>query len=198
MRWSVLAVVLAFLVIGPAWGAQDPRQGVSAESLEALLGNQSRLEHLEGRFQQSKYIADLETTLDSSGRFQFDAERGLQWQIVEPVPTRLRITPTEIIEEQDGEEVMRMDVDEQPMTRAISEVFFAIFGGDWDKLTERFRVESVATDGGWHFRLAPRDELLASYLETVELQGTDYLETLTLSESNGDRTRIQLSDVSTR
>lgn len=198
MRAFFLIVALGIAGVAPAWGAQSAGQGTSADSLEALLGDQGQVDHLEGRFEQSKYIADLETTLDSSGRFRFDAEQGLQWQILEPVPTQLRITPTEIIEEQDGEEVMRMDVDEQPMTRAISEVFFAIFGGDWDKLTERFRVESLAADSGWHFRLDPRGELLKSYLDTIELQGTDYLETLILSESNGDRTRIQLSNVVTR
>ncbi len=184
----VLSVVF---MASAAWGG-----GVEGASLlKNLLGEQTSVDFLEGEFQQNKYIADLDATLDSSGTFSFVADEGLRWNIRKPVPTNLRITSNEIVEEQDGEEVMRMDVDDQPMTRAISEVFFAIFGGDWDALAERFTIRPVQEESPWHFELAPKDELLGSYLSSIELQGSEYLEVLILNENNGDRTRIQLNNV---
>lgn len=193
-----VAVAIAFVVglASPAWGAETATS--EASLLQSLLGEQAGVEFLEGDFEQSKYIADLETSLESSGDFSFVTDEGLRWNIVRPVPTQLRITANEIVEEQNGEEVMRMDVDDQPMTRAISEVFFAIFGGDWDKLAERFTVRPIQEESPWRFELEPKDEMLRSYLSSIELQGEDYLEVLILSETNGDRTRIQLNDVKAR
>ncbi len=192
------AVVLASVVFMTSTvRATEP--GVEAASaMENLLGEQARAVFLEGKFEQSKYIADLDAALDSSGHFSFFVDEGLRWNIRKPVATNLRITPNEIVEEQDGKVVMRMDVDEQPMTRAISEVFSAIFGGDWQTLKERFTIRSVHEEAPWTIELEPKNELLKSYLSAIKLQGSDYLEVLILSESNGDRTRIDLNDVKAR
>ena len=194
--WVAVALVPLILMSPLAWSSEPEVEGASV--LENLLDDQGGVDLFEGEFQQSKYIADLDTTLDSSGNFSFVAGEGLSWNIREPVPTNLRITPNEIVEEQDGEVVMRIDVDEQPVTRAISEVFFAIFGGDWRALAESFSIQPQQEDPPWHFKLKPKNELLESYLNSIELQGTDYLEVLILSESNGDRTHIQLNDVKAR
>jgi hypothetical protein len=194
-RFVVILASVIFMA-SAVWASEPDAEDASV--LENLLGDQAGVAFLEGKFEQGKYIADLDTTLDSSGHFSFVTDEGLRWNIRKPVSTNLRITPNEIVEEQDGEEVMRMDVDEQPMTRAISEVFFAIFGGDWDALEDRFSIRSVQEVSPWRIELEPKDELLKSYLSTIELQGSEYLEVLILSESNGDRTRIQLNDVKAR
>lgn len=196
VRQLFAAFVPMLFIASAAWAAAPEAEDASI--LENLLGEQVNVDFLEGEFEQSKYIADLDTTLDSSGTFSFATNEGLRWNIREPVPTNLRITPTEIVEEQEGEEVMRMDVDEQPMTRAISEVFFAIFGGDWEALAERFTIRPLQEEPPWRFELEPKGELLKSYLSSIELQGSEYLEVLILSENNGDRTRIQLNNVEAR
>lgn len=194
---QLVAVFASMLFLAfAAWGTAPEAEDTSI--LKNLLGEQVSVDFLEGEFEQSKYIADLDTTLDSSGTFSFVTDEGLRWNIREPVPTNLRITPTEIVEEQEGEEVMRMDVDEQPMTRAISEVFFAIFGGDWEALAERFTIRPLQEESPWRLELEPKGELLKSYLSSIELQGSEYLEVLILSENNGDRTRIQLNNVEAR
>ena len=191
-KWMVGLSLVASLV-APAWAAETREAGTSA--LQSLLGEQAKVESLAGQFDQSKYIADLDTTLDSSGDFTFDADEGLRWNIQKPVPTQLRITADEIVEEQDGEVVMRMDVDDQPMTRAISEVFFAIFGGNWDKLSERFTIRTLQDGSPWRFELTPKGDMLQSHLSSIELQGEAYLNALILRETNGDQTHIQLHDV---
>ena len=191
-KWMVGLSLVASLV-APAWAAETREAGTSA--LQSLLGEQAKVESLAGQFDQSKYIADLDTTLDSSGDFAFDADEGLRWNIQKPVPTQLRITADEIVEEQDGEMVMRMDVDDQPMTRAISEVFFAIFGGNWDKLSERFTIRTLQDGSPWRFELTPKGDMLQSHLSSIELQGEAYLNALILRETNGDQTHIQLHDV---
>ena len=194
---ALVALLVSMVLMVPVATASEPQENPLAD-LQNLLGEQTSVQSLAGRFEQGKYIADLDTTLDSSGRFEFDADTGLVWDIRKPVPTLLKIRADEIVEEQDGEVVMRMDVDDQPMTRAISEVFFAIFGGDWQALSERFSVRTLQESSPWRFELTPRDELLASRLRVVELRGEDHLNTLVLEETNGDRTEIRLNDVKAR
>jgi len=192
----MVGLSLVASLVSPAWAAETREAGTSA--LQSMLGEQAKAESLAGQFDQSKYIADLDTTLDSSGDFAFDADEGLRWNIQKPVPTQLRITADEIVEEQDGEVVMRMDVDDQPMTRAISEVFFAIFGGNWDKLSERFTIRTLQDGSPWRFELTPKGDMLQSHLSSIELQGEAYLNALILRETNGDQTHIQLHDVKAR
>lgn len=197
IRRCFLVMLAAVVFIAPV-AVQGRAEVEDPSVLKNLLGEPAGIDFLEGEFQQQKYIADLDTTLDSSGTFSFTTGEGLRWNIRKPVPTSLRITPTEIVEEQDGEEVMRMAVDEQPMTRAISEVFFAIFGGNWEALAERFTIRPLQEESPWHFELTPKGDLLKSYLSAIELQGSEYLEVLILRENNGDRTRIQLNNVTVR
>lgn len=190
-------VLVSMLVMASAvWAAKPDTNAASA--VKHLLAEQANADFIEGRFEQSKYIADLDTALDSSGHFSFVVDKGLRWNIRKPVATNLRITPNEIVQEQDGEVVMRIGVGDQPMTRAISEVFFAIFGGNWQALEERFTIRSAREEAGWIIELEPKNELLKSYLSAIKLQGADYLQVLTLSESNGDRTRIDLHDIKAR
>ncbi|GHD48064.1 Outer membrane lipoprotein carrier protein LolA [Marinobacter persicus] len=195
---SNIAAALFFCMVVAMPVAASEGDVASISDLENLLGDQTDVQSLEGSFEQGKYIADLDTTLDSSGRFEFDADTGLVWNIQKPVATLLKISGEEIVEEQDGEVVMRMDVDDQPMTQAISEVFFAIFGGDWQALSERFSIHTLQKEAPWRFELKPKGDMLKSHLKRVELQGKDYLNQLVLEETNGDRTEIRLHDVKAR
>ena len=194
---NIAAALFFCMVVAMPVGASEG-DATSVSDLENLLGDQTDVQSLEGSFEQGKYIADLDTTLDSGGRFEFDADTGLVWNIQKPVATLLKISAEEIVEEQDGEVVMRMDVDDQPMTQAISEVFFAIFGGDWQALSERFSIHTLQKEAPWRFELKPKGDMLKSHLKRVELQGEDYLNQLVLEETNGDRTEIRLHDVKAR
>lgn len=150
---------------------------------------------LVGRFRQQKTLEDLGATLESSGIFSFSAETGLHWHVREPVATELRITREEIVEIQDGEEVMRMATEDQPMTRVISEIFFSIFTGDRDALENYFELSEQGSANRWTLQLSPVDDAVASVMGSIELHGAGTVEEMILRETNGDKTRILLEDV---
>lgn len=150
---------------------------------------------LEGRFRQQKTLEDLGATLESSGIFSFSIETGLHWDVREPVATELRITREEIVEIQDGEEVMRMATEVQPMTHVISEIFFSIFTGDRHALENYFELSEHGSANRWTLQLSPVDDTVASVMESIKLQGAGAVEEMILRETNGDKTRILLEDL---
>lgn len=191
---SLLSVGLLMLALVPAW-AGDSASAVHDD--HPLFDTMMPMEdaRLEGRFRQEKTLEDLDATLESSGIFSFSVEEGLHWQVREPVATELRITREEIVEIQDGEEVMRMATEDQPMTRVISEIFFSMFTGDRDALENYFELTESGSADQWTLQLNPVDDSVASVMSSIELQGGEMVEEMILRETNGDKTRIRLNHV---
>ncbi|WP_152207138.1 outer membrane lipoprotein carrier protein LolA [Marinobacter changyiensis] len=193
---TLLRLLLMLLVVSatPAW-AGDSAATVSEDHPLFNTMMPAPDARLEGYFRQQKTLEDLGATLESGGVFSFSVEQGLHWQVREPVATELRITREEIVEIQDGEEVMRMATEDQPMTRVISEIFFSMFTGDRVALETYFELTESGSADRWTLQLSPVDDTVASVMASIELQGAETVEEMILQETNGDKTRILLEDV---
>ncbi len=50
-------------------------------------------DELQGNFRQEKYLAVIDATLKSSGRYRYRRGESMRWQILEPVQSELLMTP---------------------------------------------------------------------------------------------------------
>lgn len=195
MKTLTCFLLMLFMVTAPPAWAGDSAATASEDHLLFNTMKSAPDARLEGRFRQQKTLEDIGATLESRGVFSFSVEKGLHWLVREPVATELRITREEIVEIQDGEEVMRMATKDQPMTRVISEIFFSMFTGDRDVLENYFELSEYGSANRWTLQLSPMDDTVASVMESIELQGAETVQEMTLRETNGDITRILLEDV---
>jgi hypothetical protein len=149
-------------------------------------------EILEGSFSQEKHLAELDTTLISTGIFTYHRGKSIRWEILDPIRSLLMMTPTALSSKQGDEELMQLDADNNPVARVIGEIFFAVLTSDWEKLAPYFELSGAVEGQRWHAILRPLDQTVAQAFSRIELKGMELLEEIVLHEKSGDRTTIRL------
>ena len=145
-----------------------------------------------GSFNQEKYLASLDATLASNGIFTYQRGKSLRWEILQPIKNELLITPDSIRNRQGDQELMSLDSENNPATRTIAAIFFAVLTADWEKLEPYFELSGSIDEQRWQVILLPTDEVVAQVFSRIELKGEKLLEQVLLFESSGDRTLINL------
>jgi hypothetical protein len=149
---------------------------------------------LRGAFEQRKSVKGFRNPLVSRGEFVVARQRGVLWRTLEPYASSLVVTRDRVLARQaDGTVARRLQADEEPAVRAISETLFALMAADLTLLAQRFQLEGELGKDGWHLALLPRDAALGRWLQRVELEGDRFLRTVRLQEASGDQTQIRMS-----
>lgn len=163
---------------------------VWALSYQQLAVTTEHPDHLEGRFLQKKYLRALDTHIDSAGHFSYDQGQQIIWTTETPIESTMTVTPEGMVSSEGGEDILKLDAQEQPAVRIMNEIFFAVLTANWDRLDEYFTLTGSIEDKHWHAILTPKPQEMRKLITSVELSGSKLLEDVVLHESNGDRTRI--------
>ena len=149
-------------------------------------------DELQGSFRQEKYLAVIDTSLKSSGRYSYRRGESMRWQILEPIQSELLMTPDGLSSRQGNDEILRLDTGGSPGAAIMGEILFALLGAQWELLQKYFELSGNIEGQQWQAVLIPRDAIVAHLFDRVELQGADFLERVILHETGGDITRIYL------
>lgn len=156
-----------------------PATGVAGATLDAdRLAEQLR-GHAPtcGHFSQHRWMADLDTGLDSTGVFRRQGE-ALIWQTLTPVSDRVRLAP---------------DNPDLPLgLKAMLPVLTGLLAGDWQAVDQHFRVRLEGQHDAWQARLTPRDAAVAEWLTGLHVTGGQRVERVRLDFRNGDRLELSL------
>lgn len=134
-----------------------------------------------GTFKQSRWLADFELDLPSSGSFQ-RLDDAIIWRTETPVRTEIRLS-------QDNSEL-------PPGYRLLLPVMSALLGGNWQHLQDHFEIVPDGDLTSWSAQLTPRDSRVAATLPLIEVTGGHHLGTIAMSFADGDRLSIDLSPAS--
>lgn len=190
---------------GPAaclvlWWAVAMCGAAAADAKPGIAEISAQLERnpvLRADFVQERKLRLLDRPLISQGRMLFVSGQGVLWQVVEPLPAELLVTPEEIMELKDG--AMRpAAMGDHPIFRALADVFVAALSGDLDQLQESFELMPVKTAQGWRLTLTPRVSDLKDMISEIVLDGGSFVEEIRIAETSGDSTVIQLGDFRTQ
>ena len=160
---------------------------LSVEQLNKVVASP---EQLHGEFKQSKYLKDLDVTLDSSGVFSYTRAESIRWETLEPIKNLLLMTPERISSSHNGQETMMLEAKSNPTVMILSDVFFAVLTANWGKLTTYFSLSGTLNQQQWHVDLIPTDAAIMQAIRRVEIEGDSLLKQLVFVESNGNRTVI--------
>ncbi|MGR2739526.1 LolA-related protein [Billgrantia sp. Q4P2] len=170
MRLSQRMCVVLCLTAPAAVGA-TPNDAALAERLAAHAPQC-------GRFEQSRWLADLETRLDSRGHFQRH-EDGLVWQTTAPVNDRV---------------VLSEDNDDLPRGfQVVAPVFSGLVSGDWRALERHFTIELSGELEEWQANLTPNETAVAERLTQLRVSGSRQVERVELEFTDGDRLDLTLT-----
>lgn len=166
---------------------------LSFEQLENITKNPTGLE---GQFVQEKYLAALETSFISSGKFSYQRGVSVRWETLKPVQSEMLMTPEAISNTQGGRELMRIETKSNPAVTLFNEMFFSVLTAEWQKLSAYFELSGKVEDGYWRAELLPVDKTVKQVISRVELKGEALVHEIILYEGSGDRTTIHFSDLS--
>jgi len=148
---------------------------------------------LRGSFEQSKQVAGFKKPLLSRGDFLVARERGVLWRTQQPFAGVLKLTRDEIVATQGGEVAFRLDAGKEPSVRVINGLLFSLLNGDVSGLAEHFRIEGETSGRSWRLLLTPKQAALAKLMAKVEMAGDQYVRSIQIDETNGDKTGIRFS-----
>lgn len=150
----------------------------------------------QGEFVQHKQLTNLPLPLTSSGHFAI-APQLLLWTTTEPFVSQLRFDNSGVSQWEDGVQVWQMSAADQPMVATLGNLLTAIVAADWLQLQQTFQLESASPVGEqcWQAVFKTQQNILARVIDQLQLSGCSAVESVILSERNGDITRIQLSAV---
>jgi hypothetical protein len=149
-----------------------------------------------GRFVQRRYLADLAQPLQSSGRFLFAREAGIEWHTELPFDSQFLLAESGITQRDEGGVTLSIKAAEQPALAVVSRVFFALFALDIGALSHDFELYGEPRGAGWVLGLKPRAEALGSVFRQAVVSGGATVERVVLEDGNGDRSEILLQGVS--
>lgn len=169
--WPIALPLLLLLVLA---GLPANAQTTDAELVNHLRSNAPEC----GRFEQSRWLADFEMHLDSSGDFQRQAD-GLIWRTTQPLTSEI---------------VLSANNPDLPLGyQAILPVFNGLLAGDWQRLDEYFSTRLSGSLTAWRAELTPRNEQVAAQLVSLIIEGAEQLEHIALTFGDGDRMDIRLA-----
>lgn len=169
-----------------------------ASDLTELKAITATPENLSGTFQQNKYLAQLETSLKSTGEFNYVRDKKIIWHILTPVDSTLELTPNSMLSYQGDQQVSKLDGESNPVVAVFSDIFFGVMTAQWQVLEQYFTVEAEVKGQQWQAKLTPTDKNVANFIQQVSLSGDQYLQQITLFEPEGNRTQIEFDKLQSK
>lgn len=199
---GLLALALACGVAAAATPAPDTVFGHPASSAELAALTRATASSLKdakvvrGRFVQRRFLADLAQPLESSGRFLFARDAGIEWHTEQPFDSQFLLTEAGITQHDEGAVSLRINAADQPALAVVSRVFFALFALDLDALSHDFELFGEPRgNSGWMIGLKPRANALGSVFRQALVSGGASVARVVLEDGNGDQSEIELLDV---
>lgn len=147
---------------------------------------------LHGKFRQVKSVQGFNTPMRSSGSFILVPDKGLIWATEKPFNNEIRITPTKLVQCNDGVTTLTLETQQQPALRVMNQVMFRLLAGDIHALDADFFIQGTIDHRVWQVILRPKNPALSHVLKYISLTGSGYVAAMKIEEANGDKTRVDL------
>ncbi len=179
----------------PAMAASASSPVAASSAVEVVRQRLQLSPVLKGEFDQSKTLKGFRNPLVSHGEFLVARGQGVWWHTTTPFESTLVATKTRLFTRApDGTTNNGVDASTEPGLRQVNELIFALLGGDFDALADRFDVSAQAVGAaGWQVVLTPKDATIARFLVRATLAGDRFVQSVRIDEARGDATQIRFS-----
>ncbi|MDR2614817.1 MAG: outer membrane lipoprotein carrier protein LolA [Candidatus Accumulibacter sp.] len=150
----------------------------------------------QGEFVQTRTLAGIRKPLVSNGRFVVARGLGVLWEDLAPFARTMRLTQGEILQTADGQTLMRLSADREPVVGIITGILFGVLAGDLDALAHSFDAAGEVEDTRWRLEFTPKDAHLARLIRALVLRGARDVERVEIISAVGDTTRIEFRAIS--
>ena len=186
---NTLALLLA--LFSTAYAGVD-----SGHTFESVVAGLAEAGVVRGNFTQTRKIELLSRPLESSGNFIL-SDLGLYWQQTQPFTSVLIADGERMVQRLEDGPATSVDVADNPMVLPFSRIFLSIFEGSEEELRSNFEVSFASVGDDWTMTLKPTAYPLSEAIETINLQGREYIDGIAIINRFSDEMTIRFSDVQT-
>jgi outer membrane lipoprotein-sorting protein len=184
--FSTALLLAAF--VSPALAGWDLQQ-----LMQSLAQNKSA----QATFTERKYIALLESPVESSGELLYTAPARLEKRTLKPRPESLLVSDGELIVER-GKQKHRIQLQDHPEIAAFIESIRGTLAGDQNALEKNYRVTLKGTRELWTLELRPLKDKGRSMVRQVRMTGSaGELQSVEVTQTDGDSSVMTLQKQAT-
>ena len=186
MRHAILALAIAAAAL-PAAVAQA--ESKSKWDLTQLMQDLRQVKAARGRFVERRYLAILNTPLESSGTLVYIAPGRLEKHMLLPRQESLTLDgDTLLIENKETGQRRQVVLEEQPVVRAFVESIRATLAGDLQTLSRFYEVSLEGDASRWRLRLRPTEPRMREVSSEIRLSGNGtWVGVIEILDAGGDR-----------
>ncbi len=192
-----MRLMLCALLAG-TWLAPPASADETAPTFADIASQLAAPAVLRGNFKQSREIRLLSNPLQSTGRFIL-SDLGLYWEQVTPLSSIMIADDERLLQSVGDGPLQSIDVARNPLALTFSQSFLSIFEGDEAQLRENFDVQFSAGSEAetWAMTLTPITYPMSEAIESINLDGREYIETLRVTSRTSETTTITFSELQT-
>jgi outer membrane lipoprotein-sorting protein len=159
-----------------------------------IAAGASAVQTLSSDFSQEKHLSMLKEPLISIGKFAYEKPDRLYWEIVKPSPMGFVVQGDKAKRWSGDPRVTEtLEIDQDPMIRAIVEQVFAWTRADFTRLEKRYRI-TVREESPYLLTLIPlsfQEKKFLVYITIAFSEDWTHVRSVELHEKDGDFTRIR-------
>lgn len=157
--------------------------------VEQLMKELSQVKSARGRFVETKYLAMLETPLESSGTLFYAAPGRLEKHMLAPRQESLVLDgDTLVIEDKRTGKRRSLTLQEHPVVWGFAEGIRSTLTGDLTTLQRFYKVELEGDARAWRLRLEPIEPRMRQAAAEIRLGGSGtWVNRIEILEAGGDR-----------
>lgn len=188
---KLMACTFAFLGAASVFANETP---LSESDIEIIQQKLSAHVVASGNFQQTRTVKSIPRPLVSTGTFVVWSQHGIYWQTVEPFFSATTYTTSDIIDWNNNYQALPANKSLSTIQKYINEVMVALIEVNNEALEKYFSIQWQGTVDNWHLELTPRRSAVKRNIKSIQLNGSDSMESLHLLAPEGDATEILFSN----
>jgi outer membrane lipoprotein-sorting protein len=192
VRHAILALAIAAAAL-PAAIAQP--ESKSKRDLTQLMHDLQQVKTARGRFVERRYLAILNTPLESSGTLVYIAPGRLEKHTLSPRQESLTLDgDTLLVENKETGQRRQVALEEQPVVRAFVESIRATLAGDLQTLSRFYEVNLEGDASRWRLRLRPTEPRMREVASEIRLSGNGtWVGMIEILDAGGDRSVMTIT-----
>lgn len=148
-------------------------------------------------FTEVKVMASLTRPLRDSGHLFYRRPSHLEKITVEPLAERLVVDGERLTLAEDGAAPRVIDLNTEPIIRALVDAIRGTLAGDLDTLRRSYRVGLEGDVAAWRLTLVPTDPSVSQLIVLTTIEGTGTsLRVVQTRQTNGDEMHMTITPVS--
>lgn len=160
-----------------------------------LVMQQVRSDH--ARFTERKYIAMLETPVDSSGELFYTAPDRMEKRTLEPKPESMILEGGTLMIER-GRKKHRLQLQDSPELAAFIDSIHGTLAGDRAALERNYGLSVEGTADGWTLQLLPMDEKMLAVVTRIRIAGAgNEVRSIETLQADGDSSLMLIERLAT-